>query len=434
VDQKKIIINLYKKLKNKDPYIRYEDLLDILSEGTNIGIGTIKKTLSEYKSTGMVSSPINKKKRPTISEKVDDFDKNEIRRKIHGFWFKREIPTIQKIIQEIKDDSDLPDLSRTSFQRLLKYMQFEYTKINSNNALTEKMELILWRRKYISEIRRYREEGRTIYYLTESWNNVRYCSSSVCVDTSVQSHRDECLRRLTTDSRKSSGKGKQIIFIHIGSSKGFVSGGLLCFETKENTINSHNKINSDTFIEWFCRILPLLNDNAVIVMNNTPYNSVKKECVPTTSWKKDAILEWLKSKDVVINKPKVKFELLEKVRQIKQNDKYIIDEEAKKQNKIVLRFPQYHSELNPIESAWSVVKEHVKTNNKTFKLNDIRKLIYDGIKQVTPEMWSNYMLYTLKEEDNFWQVDFISDEILEEIDSHVLMIKEEVISDSENSD
>lgn len=68
------------------------------------------------------------------------------------------------MLQVVNDDHDLPNLSRTSFQRLLKEMQFEYTKRNRNSALTEREDLVLWRRKYIADIRRYRKEGKTIYF------------------------------------------------------------------------------------------------------------------------------------------------------------------------------------------------------------------------------------------------------------------------------
>lgn len=102
-------------------------------------------------------------------------------------------------------------------------------------------------------------------------------------------------------------------------------------------------MNSDTFFERFCSILPKLNDNAVIVLDNAPYHSVKKESIPTTSWRKAAIQQWLESKGVVITERMIKFELLKKVKQIKnQFEKYVVDEEAKNQNKIVLRLPPYH--------------------------------------------------------------------------------------------
>jgi len=156
-------------------------------------------------------------------------------------------------------------------------------------------------------------------------------------------------------------------------------------------------MNGDTFFEWFCGVLPLLKDNSVIVMDNAPYHSVKTEQSPTSSWKKAAIVEWLESKGAETNPSMIKFDLLKIVRKIKHKyNLYVVDEEAKKQNKIVLRLPTYHCELNPIELAWSVVKGHVKANNTTFKINDVRQLFNDGIQKVTAEMWSNFVSHAIK--------------------------------------
>ncbi|KAF0762878.1 DDE 3 domain-containing protein [Aphis craccivora] len=85
--------------------------------------------------------------------------------------------------------------------------------------------------------------------------------------------------------------------------------------------------------------------------------------------------------------------------------------------------------------AWSNVKGYVKTNNSTFKINDVRRLLNEGIERVTPEMWSNYVSHTIKEEDKFWQIDYISDEMLDEHTiQHVLTITGLTTSDSEDSD
>lgn len=35
-----------------------------------------------------------------------------------------------------------------------------------------RQDLVLWRRKYLEDIRRYRQEGRPIYYLDKTWVNV----------------------------------------------------------------------------------------------------------------------------------------------------------------------------------------------------------------------------------------------------------------------
>lgn len=66
-----------------------------------------------------------KKVRPNIHEKIDDFEKNTIRQKIHQFWFRHEIPTLKQIVGAIKEDSDLPTLPRTTLQRVLKELNLE---------------------------------------------------------------------------------------------------------------------------------------------------------------------------------------------------------------------------------------------------------------------------------------------------------------------
>lgn len=80
-------------------------------------------------------------------------------------------------------------------------------------------------------------------------------------------------------------------------------------------------------------------------------------------------------------------ELLDEVKKIKPlYDKYEIDELAKASNKTIFRQPPYHCELNPIELAWSSIKNHMRMNNMTFKLPDVRNLLREGIERVYTEM------------------------------------------------
>jgi hypothetical protein len=88
----------------------------------------IQTTLAEYKKEGTVLSPNKKRVKPTILEKVDEFDKNAIRQKIHDFWRKREVPTVPKMLIANNENEMLPDLKRSSFQKILKDLQFEYVK------------------------------------------------------------------------------------------------------------------------------------------------------------------------------------------------------------------------------------------------------------------------------------------------------------------
>ena len=49
-------------------------------------------------------------------------------------------------------------------------------------------------------------------------------------------------------------------------------------------------MNGNDFHEWFKSIIPRLESNSVIVMDNAPYHSVKSEKMPTSQSKKEEIL------------------------------------------------------------------------------------------------------------------------------------------------
>lgn len=152
----------------------------------------------------------------------------------------------------------------------------------------ERTELILWRRRYLRLIRKYREEGCHVYYLDKTWVNAGDCPNYTRQDT-ITSHRDAHLKGISTGSVNPSGKGKRLIVLHIGSEDGFVENGLLCFESKKS--DYHDEMNGQTFCEWMENILLRLKDNCVIVMDNAPYHSVKLDKAPTVSTKKADIIE-----------------------------------------------------------------------------------------------------------------------------------------------
>jgi len=187
-------------------------------------------------------------------------------------------------------------------------------------------------------------------------------------------------------------------------------------------------MNDGTFYDWFVKTLPLLKENAIIVMDNASYHSGKKYKIPDKSWRKQTIIDWLESKGVIVTHPIVKNDLMKKVKKIKkQYDKYILDEYAKDNNKIVLRLPPYHCELNPIELAWSSAKTYVRTHNNSYKLKDVLKLLKKGVDHVTPEMWKNFVEHGKKVEEEFWDIEHVTDSVMdeqpEEGERRVLMIR-----------
>jgi len=127
----------------------------------------------------------------------------------------------------------LPNFSRTSLRKILNDLNFEYTKKNHISALTEKGNIVCWRQKYIEDIRYYRSRGRPIYYLDETLINTAEINSKPWVDNTIKSHRKTFIRGHTTGKNNLLDKDKLLNVVHIGSSEGFVIGGLLTFESKK---------------------------------------------------------------------------------------------------------------------------------------------------------------------------------------------------------
>ena len=55
--------------------------------------------------------------------------------------------------------------------------------------------------------------------------------------------------------------------VHVGSELGFVDGGLLVFKGTKTT-DYHEEMNAKVFEQWFQKVLQLLPDKVVIVMDN----------------------------------------------------------------------------------------------------------------------------------------------------------------------
>lgn len=161
-------------------------------------------------------------------------------------------------------------------------------------------------------------------------------------------------------------------------------------------------MNGEHFLNCFKNILPLLDYKCVIIMDNASYHSMKEDQIPVKSWRKADIINWLKQKNIPVDNSYIKPKLLDLVRKLKLAvEKYVVDEVAKAENRIVLRLPPYHCELNPIELAWFKVKGYVKNRNTTFKLNNVKQLLIEGVETVTAENWRNVEAYTMKEEGEF---------------------------------
>ena len=214
-----------------------------------------------------------------------------------------------------------------------------------------------------------------------------------------------------------SGAGKRLVIVHAGSCKGFVSDALLVFEGAEADGDYHKNMNYTIFEQWFKNsLIPQLPSNSVIVMDNAPYHNRHSENYPTSKWRKNQLQDWLRSKSIEFSMDMLKPELWKIVKLHRSKfPEYICDDFAETKGHTVLRLPPYHSDLNPIEMVWSIVKGHVAKHNTTYKLADVRKLLLEGVAGVTSDQWAACCRHAETTEDEFWRLDGEIDQEMDEV-------------------
>lgn len=248
------------------------------------------------------------------------------------------------------------------------------------------------------------------------------------VDTGIKSKRQAFLEGLSTGAKNPTSKGRRLIVVHIGNEDGFVEDGSWVFESK-GTGDYHESMDAAHFESWFEKILPKLGENAVVVMDNAPYHSRRQEKTPSSTWLKANVQQWLRDKKISFDEKEIKIQLLNKVKMVKnQYQLYVVDELAKKYGVEVLRLPPYHCELNPIELIWADVKGHIARNNTKFQFEKVKALLVEGMAKVTSDRWKKCVEHVRKEEEKFFKLDFIVDDVM---DKFIISVTD---SDSDSTD
>ncbi|XP_023312763.1 uncharacterized protein LOC111692866, partial [Anoplophora glabripennis] len=135
--EKQAILNLYKKSLDDEPTLKTVQLVSKIAMTLGVAKSTVYRAIKQYKSTGRVSTSKHCGGRPGIVTCLDEAMKNSIRRIVHSFFFKNEIPTLDKILTEIKSRQDLPQMSRSSLYKFMKQINFKYLKRSRKSVLIE---------------------------------------------------------------------------------------------------------------------------------------------------------------------------------------------------------------------------------------------------------------------------------------------------------
>ena len=175
-------------------------------------------------------------------------------------------------------------------------------------------------------------------------------------------------------------------------------------------------MTSEHFEEWFNdTLIPKLEPNSIIVMDNASYHSRRLQKIPTKSSTKQEMKDWLTSNGFQFPEKALKCELYSLIVSSNFVTVYVIDEIAKTAGHEVVRLPPYHRELNPIEMAWAQVKGYIRVHNTKFTLTHVKELTFAGFAHVESEEWEKLVQHVQnKVEDKFWEEDALQESYIEE--------------------
>lgn len=369
-----------------------------VAQALGIGRRSVKEILSTYRKTGQVSvAALQSKGKPPY--RIKPALETVIRQRIRELNRQGLHVSIRSLSHWLSENYEA--VPHGTLGRTLQRMGLVYGKSLSKPALRERDEVLIARRTYLRAKLANRDlHGKTIrpeVYLDESYVNVNHSTP-----------RTWYFAEEGPWVQKPSGKGPRLILVHAITVDGWVEGAKLVFQAKRRTGDYHGQMNFENFRRWFLDcLLPHIPASSLIVMDNAPYHNVYVDGAfyPSSSTRKADLQRWLYHHyPEAYQESMIKAELLEACRQLCPKPEYELDRIARTEGHQIIRTPQYHPELQPIEQCWGVVKNHCAAKCD-YTMKGLRTHLEEGFDKVTPETCRAAIVAMRREEDQYWRED-----------------------------
>ena len=191
----------------------------------------------------------------------------------------KELPTIQKIQNRLREMDSSVHISNRHLGRVLKEMKYVFRKTTDNRDIaTERPEARELRAKFLRDIDRYRREQYNIVYLDETWLNKNHCRAAAWYPSFDL--LKELIKQQAVDFHPipniPTGKGKRLIILHAGcASTGFIPHAekvietyRLCIGHGKRTRIYFKKISNST-LDNYIQSIPFRFSSALELMAGT---------------------------------------------------------------------------------------------------------------------------------------------------------------------
>lgn len=197
-----------------------------IDEETAKAVGVCVRTVKAVKHQSTqgfpIKSPPQRATPPSIFCKMDEFEKEAIRREIISFYERGELPTLENVLEKVKEAPINFAGGRTTLWKVLRELGFRFKKCSSGRQLLmERQDIVLARNKYLREIEKNTTSDNPLHevYLDETWINQRDSVGRCWTDSDG-----------TVGPKVKTGKGARFIILHAGDRNGFIPGALLMFK------------------------------------------------------------------------------------------------------------------------------------------------------------------------------------------------------------
>jgi transposase len=403
---KQLVVNLmqFNDIERRENNLKAVWAIEQTARGLGIGQATIRRIMAEYnKNDQNVPETIQRargKPEYVIPSCLQPVIRGYIREKnLKGQHVSVEL--LRKHLAKIKSEYDF---SYTTLWRTLIRWGFTYGTGKRRSALKERDYVILARRRYLRQKRMNRKSDGTFVrpevYLDETFINKNHSGQFTWYFNEDGPHVN-----------KPSGKGERIIVVNAITINGWVENAKLVFEAKKKTGDYHGQMDWGNFSKWFKKqLLPNIPKHSIIIMDNASYhNATEENNFPKSNSTKGDLRKWLDDNEIPWGQDLLKAELYVLCKLHEPKPEYKIDKIAETAGHSILRTPQYHPELQPIEKCWGVLKNYM-ARHCDFTLEKFRENLPRAFSQVTSKTCIKSINKTIIEENNYWEDDKKIDE------------------------
>jgi transposase len=410
-EMKQMVVNLklfFDAEKKAGQTVSTQNATGRVSRGLGIGEATVKRIIAAYRQGKLEFDENEEKVRGKPPYKLSQNLQPVIRAYIRQKNLRGQKISADQIRLYLKRKHDV-DIPMTTFLRSLTRLGYTYGTGKRRTALKEQDYVVLARRRYLRrKIANRNKSGnlkRPEVYLDETFIN--------------KNHSDQFTWYLEEDGpwvNKPSGKGPRLIIVNAITQNGWVENARLVFEANRRTGDYHGQMNWDNFSKWFeNQLLPNIPKNSLIIMDNARYHNVLSEdAFPVQNTSKGSLCDWLERNNIPWTTDMLKPELYELCKRFAPAPEYKLDQIAESKGHAILRTPQSHPELQPIETCWAVLKNYM-ASVCDFTMENFRSQLPRAFQKVTKNTCNSLIKKVYKQEEKYWLEDKkLYEEIAEE--------------------